>query len=119
LNGLGPELVVGCLSAVVRPLLEPHSGERARAYQPLDIVSRYPGDVLTVSRKFAAAGLPPRSYDRVPDSGGGIGLAFGILGSLGDRGDLDMLRGIGRDHPFARHAVSAIRSIETAESSDA
>jgi len=118
LHSLQPRLVVGCLNDVVRPLLEPQFAEIARAYQPLDVLGRYTEDILTVCRKFAVAGLPPLSYAPAPDSANGIGFAFEILGSLGDRSDLDTLRLVGRDHSFARYAVSAMRSIEAAENSD-
>jgi hypothetical protein len=106
-------LVIGCLSEVHEALCERHSGDADRAYPILNMVDVYSVDCLKVARRFVETGVEAEYFHRVPNRGLGSSFACGTIGRYGDRGDIDLLRGLSRGHAFARHALAAIKLLDT------
>ncbi len=112
LHTMSAQLVIGCLSEVDDALTERHWSGTEQAYQPLDLAEVYPADCLKVARRFVGDSLEAEYFRRVPLREIGSALAFSVVGRYGDRSDIDRLRGLSRAHPFARHALVALKSLD-------
>jgi hypothetical protein len=63
----------------------------------------------------AMQGLPyaeAQYFHHVPRRDEGPALALSAVARYGDRSDLARLRGVSRGHPFARHAVAALKALD-------
>jgi hypothetical protein len=114
LHEMPAQLVVGCLSEIQKALSDRFiPSERVDAYPPLDFVAAYPSDCLAVSRRFIDDGIDAQFYHRVPHREDGMTLAFDTVAIYGDRSDVERLRGRSRAHRFARHALAALKRLES------
>jgi hypothetical protein len=119
LHTMPAQLVIGCLSEVHDALAERHFwGEADQAYQALNLVDIYPADCLKVARRFVEDGVEAQYFHRVPMREIGPLFAFSTVGRYGDRSDISLLRGLSRAHPFARHALAAIKSLDVVSASE-
>jgi hypothetical protein len=112
LHVLAPQLVVGCLSEVQTALNEAHWYDQDRDYRRIDLVAAYPVEVLTLARRFIDAGQEAQYFHHVPRRESGPALAHSAVARFGDRSDLARLRSVSRGHPFARHAVAALKTLD-------
>lgn len=113
LHAVPVQLVIGCLSEVHEALNEWHWGDAEQPCQRLDLAEIYPADCLRIARQFVEAGVDAQYFHRARMRELGPSFAFGTIGRYGDRSDIDGLRGLSRAHPFARHALAAIKSLDT------
>ncbi|VTZ50550.1 conserved hypothetical protein [Methylocella tundrae] len=114
LHKMPVQLVVGCLSEIQKALSDRFiPSERVEAYPPLDFVAAYPPDCLAVSRRFIDDGIDAQFYHRVPHREDGMTLAFETVAIYGDRSDIERLQGRSRVHRFARHALAALKRLES------
>lgn len=119
LHEMPAQLVVGCLSEIQKALSDRcHQGDRVGAYPPLDLVAAYPTDCLAVSRRFIDDGVDARFYHQVPHREDGMSFAFNTVGTYGDRGDVERLRGRSMAHRFARYALATLKRLESGSSDE-
>lgn len=112
LHAMPEQLVIGCLSDVQKALMERQWYETEQAYEPIKLAEVYSSDCLTIARCFVESGVEARYFHRVPRREQGPSFAFAIIGRYGDRSDIDRLRRFTHAHPFARYALSALRSLD-------
>ena len=106
-------MVIGCLSEANDALSERFFwGETDQPYQQLNLIEVYLKDCLEIARRFVYSGAEAQYFHRVPMRELGPSLAFSTVGRYGDRSDIDRLRGLSRAHPFARHALAAIKLLD-------
>ncbi|WP_331375410.1 NERD domain-containing protein [Sinorhizobium chiapasense] len=114
LHKMPAQLVVGCLSEIQKALCYRFiPSDRVDAYPPLDLVAAYPSDCLSVSRCFIDDGVDAQFYHQVPHREDGMSFAFNTVGVYGDRSDIERLRRKSRAHRFARHAIMALKRLES------
>ncbi|MFD2250043.1 NERD domain-containing protein [Pseudochelatococcus lubricantis] len=114
LHKMPARLVVGCLSEIQKALcyrLTP--SDTVDAYPPLNLIAAYPSDCLSVSRRFIDDGVDAQFYHQVPHREDGMSLAFDTVGIYGDRSDIERLRRKSRSHRFSRHAIMALKRLES------
>jgi hypothetical protein len=114
LHAMPAPLVIGCLSEVHEALTERHWAETEQAYQRLDLREVYLDDCLRAARRFVEEGGDAQYFHGVPVRDKGPSFAFDTIGRYGDRSDIDGLRGLTRAHPFARHALAALKFLDAA-----
>jgi hypothetical protein len=112
LHTMPAQLVIGCLSEVHAALIERHWDEGEEIRGPLNLMDVYPTDCLKVARRFVEDGVEAEFFHRVPWRERGRSFAFSVIGCHGDRSDLDRLRGLSRAHPFARYALTALKTLD-------
>jgi hypothetical protein len=112
LHAMPAQLVVGCLSEVHTALTEWHWSEGEQAYKTMELAEDYPADCLKIARQFVQDGVDAQYFHRVPLREMGPSFAFDTVGRYGDRSDIPVLRRLSRAHPFARHALEAIKSLD-------
>jgi hypothetical protein len=114
LHEMPTQLIVGCLSEIQKAMSDRFTWrERVDGYPPLDFAAAYPSDCLAVSRRFIDDGIDAQFYHRVPHREQGVAFAFDTVATYGDRSDIERLRGRSRAHQFARHALAALRRLES------
>lgn len=110
-----PGLVVGCLSEVNAALMERHwADDSNRPYPAVDLRDTYPDECLRLARRFVEEAADPQYFHKVPLRERGPDLVFGTLGRFGDRGDVEVLRRLGRAHRYSRYALDALRILDSA-----
>lgn len=115
LTTLPAGLAIGCLSEVHAAMTERHHWADVKLpYEPLDLRRIYPAECLGLARRFLAEANGPEYFHQVPRRERGPGLAFGIIGSLGDRSDLDVLRRLSRAPPYSAFALAALKALDGA-----
>lgn len=113
LHAMPAQLVIGCLSEVQSTLAERHFWrEEDQCFQKIDLAERNQTECLQVSRRFIQDGENAKYFHRVPAREKGPSFAFDVVTRYGDRSDLEHLRKLSRAHPFARHALAAIKSLD-------
>jgi hypothetical protein len=110
------QLVIGCLSEVDAALTERHWGETKQAHKLRSLIDAYPAECLKVARRFVEESLEAQYFHRVPFRERGPSFAFGVIERHGDRSDIDNLRGLSRAHPFARYALTALKTLDAVAS---
>ncbi len=115
LESLPTGLVIGCLSEVHAAMTERHHwGDVQVPYEPLDIRQKYPAECLRLARRFLEEASDVEYFHQVPIRERGPTFAFGTISSLGDRSDLDVLRRLGRGHPYSAFALAALKALDGA-----
>jgi hypothetical protein len=115
LEALPAGLVIGCLSEVHDAMTERHHGGDVKMpYEPLDIRRMYPSECLRLARRFLEEACEVEYFHQAPIIEWGPILAFDTIGRLGDRGDLDMLRRLGRGHAYSAYALAALKALDGA-----
>ncbi|OAV57302.1 hypothetical protein A6U98_35350 [Rhizobium sp. WYCCWR10014] len=105
-------IVISCLHDVILEGLEQRSPmSESRSYGSVEISRLFQPELLKIARQFLPQGTPAL------DSHGGkderaTAWAVSLVGQLGDRSDLGMLRILLTQPDFARSATAAIRQIE-------
>ncbi|WP_081159721.1 NERD domain-containing protein [Ensifer aridi] len=105
-------IVISCLHDVILEGLEQRSPmSESRSYGSVEISRLFQAELLKIARQFLPLGTPAL------DSRGGkderaTAWAASLVGELGDRSDLGMLRILLNQPDFARSATAAIRQIE-------
>ena len=112
LHAMPAQLVISGLGEVHAALTERNWSDAEQAYETLNLIEVYPADCLKVARRFVGDGMDAEYFHRVPMREIGSSLAFSVIGRYGDRSDIDRLRGLSRAHPFARHALAAVKSLD-------
>ena len=112
LDTMPTQLVIGCLSEVHAALIERHRDKGDETCGPLNLMDVYPTDCLKVARRFVEDGVEAEYFHRVPRRERGPSFAFSVVGRHGDRSDIDRLRGLSRAHPFARYALTALKTLD-------
>ena len=112
LHAMPAPLVIGCLSEVHEALTDWHWREAMEACYPLDLAEIYSAECLKVARQFVEDGVDAQYFHRTWMREKGPSFAFSTIGRYGDRSDIDCLRVLSRAHPFARHALAAMRSLD-------
>ncbi|MUZ65412.1 NERD domain-containing protein [Agrobacterium vitis] len=105
-------IVISCLHDVIREGLEHRSPmSDPRSYGPVGISQIFQPELLKIARRFLLLGTPALdSHGRNDERA--TAWANSLIGELGDRGDLGVLRILLSQPDFARSATAAIRQIE-------
>lgn len=80
-------------------------------FTPIDLIKAYPGEILYLVRRLIRSGEAVKTAHGFVDNNA-TNFAFNIVGKLGDRGDLGILRELSRSSNLASEALNAIKSIE-------
>jgi len=106
------QIVIGCLSEVHAALTDRHWSESGQKGQSIALTDVYPTDCLRVARRFIDDGREAQYFHSVPYRETGPSFAFNVVERLGDRSDIDRLRRLTRAHPFASHALAALKTLD-------